>query len=178
MIDKRGITEILAILQTAYPGFYRGMTQQQLEDARKLWLLHFEAQDMNVLGTAVNRLIATRKETWPPTIGEVNDMISEVTGRKDLTAQDAWSIVRKAINNGIYGSRQEWERFPESVRAAVTPDQIRSWAMDDHFNEGVASSGFMRSYREVRERIQRDRMIPENVKDLIRQAGSPKLEEK
>ena len=87
-------------------------------------------------------------------------------------------MVRKAISNGIYGSRQEWERFPDSVRAAVTPDQIRSWAMDDHFNEGVASSGFMRSYRDVKERMQRDRMITENVRPLIPQAGSLKLEEK
>ena len=73
---------------------------------------------------------------------------------------------------------REYEKLPEPVKRAVKPEQMREWALDDHFNEGVASSNFMKNYREMQNREKQDRMIPENVRQLINQvADRMKLEE-
>ena len=177
MTEKETV-QILATLQTAYPGFYRNMSPQQLADARQLWLYHFGGHEYQTVWAAVNRLIATRTETWPPTIGEVNEAIYQMQNPDVLSPMDAWNLVRKAIPNCGYYSMREYEKLPEPVKRAVKPEQMREWALDDHFNEGVASSNFMKNYREMQNREKQDRMIPENVRQLINQvADRMKLEE-
>ena len=177
MTEKETV-QILATLQTAYPGFYRNMAPQQLADARQLWLYHFGGHDYQTVWAAVNRLIATRTETWPPTIGEVNQAIFEMQNPNVLSPMDAWNLVRKALPHCGYYCMREYEKLPEPVKRAVKPEQMREWALDDHFNEGVASSNFMKNYREMQNREKQDRMIPENVRQLISQvADKMKLEE-
>ena len=177
MTEKETV-QILATLQTAYPGFYRNMAPQQLADARQLWLYHFDSHEYQTVWAAVNRLIATRTETWPPTIGEVNQAIFEMQNPDVLSPMEAWYLVRKAIPHCGYYSMREYEKLPEQVKRAVKPEQMREWALDEHFNEGVASSNFMKNYREMQNREKQDRMIPENVRQLISQvADRMKLEE-
>ncbi|KAB0577334.1 loader and inhibitor of G40P protein [Fusobacterium naviforme] len=177
-MTEKEILQVLATLQTAYPGFYRGMQQQQLADAKQLWMYHFGNHSFNTVWAAVNRLIATRTETWPPTIGEVNEAIYQMQNPDALSPMDAWNLVRKALPNCGYYSMREYEKLPEQVRRAIKPEQMREWALDDHFNEGVASSNFMKNYREMQAREKQDRMIPDNVRKLINQvADKMKLEE-
>lgn len=170
-MTEKEILQVLATLQTAYPGFYRGMQPQQLNDAKQLWMYHFGNQDFNTVWAAVNRLIATRTETWPPTIGEVNEAIYQMQNPDVLSPMDAWNLVRKAIPNCGYYSMREYEKLPPEVKAAVRPEQMREWALDEHFNEGVASSNFMKNYREMQSRAKVDRMIPDNVRQLISQVA-------
>lgn len=178
MTEKETL-QIMTVLQTAYPGFYRGMSPKQLTEAERLWQYQFGERDFPTVWAAVNRLIATRTETWPPTIGEVNEAIYQMQNPNILSPMDAWNLVWKAIPNCGYYSMREYENLPPEVQAAVSPEQMREWALDDHFNEGVASSNFMKNYREVQSRAKMDRMIPENVRQLISQtADRMRLEEK
>ena len=177
MTEKETL-QIMTVLQTAYPGFYRGMAAQQLAQAEQLWQYQFGGKDYQIVWAAVNRLIATRTETWPPTIGEVNEAIYQMQNPDVLSPMDAWNLVRKAIPHCGYYSMREYEKLPEQVKRAVRPEQMREWALDEHFNEGVASSNFMKNYREMQSREKQDRMIPDNVRQLIsRVADKMKLEE-
>lgn len=178
-MTEKEIIQILATLQTAYPGFYRNMTPQQLADAKQLWLLHFGNHDYKTVWAAVNRLIATRTETWPPTIGEVNEAIHTMQNPDVLSPMEAWALVRKALPHCGYYSMREYEKLPPEVKRAISPEQMREWALDEHFNDGVASSNFMKNYREMQARDKEDRMIPQNIRCLIEQAsGNLKLEAK
>lgn len=156
---------ILGTLQTAYPSFYRGQTKEQIEATVRLWTDMFSDTEYALVEGAVRAIIATRVESFPPTIGLVNEMIQKLTSPW-LTPMEAWGLVRKAIRNGTYGSREEWEKLPEEVKATITPEQIRAWAMDDNFNESVVSSNFMRSFS-VRAQENRDmKVISERVKTI------------
>ena len=77
------------------------------------------------------------------------------------------NYILKAIRNGIYGAQEEWGRLPEDIKPIVSPEQIRSWAMDNDFNEEVASSNFMRSYKQAMERKKKEQMTPENIQGMI-----------
>lgn len=165
-MNREEVVKVLAVLQTAYPAFYRQETKDRIESTIALWCVHFKDKEYRIVSAAVNALIATKVDGYPPTIGAVNAMIQKLT-HSEMTEQEAWGFVRKAISNSLYNSRDEWERLPEEVKRAVTPDQLRTWALDMDFNESVASSNFMRSYRARSESERQRSMIPLEVKNSI-----------
>ena len=142
--------KILAVLQTAYPHFYRGETQESLSDAVRLWAFMFADDDYAQVSSAVSALISSRSETFPPNIGQVKQMLYKATHRDEMTGAEAWGLVRKAIGRSSYHAAEEHEKLPEEVRACVTPEQLRAWAVDEEFNEPVVMSHFIRSYNEKR----------------------------
>jgi hypothetical protein len=76
-----------------------------------------------------------------------------MTKAPQMNEMEAWSLVRKAISNGYYGAEEEFAKLPDDVKRAVgSASQLRTWAMDSGFNEGVAMSQFQRVYRTQQER--------------------------
>ena len=170
--------KILAILQTAYPHFYRGETQESLADAVKLWAVMFADDDYKTVAAAVTALISARTETYPPNIGQVKQKMFDVTHTDERTGTEAWAIVRKAVSRSGYYAAEEWEKLPDDIRACVRPEQLRAWAVDEDFNEPVIMSHFIRAYRE---RAQRDRdyqLMPPSAKAALEQRQRDQLPER
>ena len=81
---------------------------------------------------------------------------------------EAWSLVSKAIRNSAYNSVEEFAKLPPIVQNAVgLPDQLRTWALDENYNEQVISSNFMRCYRTELARHEELSKMPAEIKDLI-----------
>ena len=68
-----------------------------------------------------------------------------------------------------------WEKFPEQVKAAVTPDQLRTWALDENFNQGVAESNFIRSFQLSQRRAANDFALPQDLKTALVNASGGKV---
>lgn len=66
---------------------------------------------------------------------------------EEMSAQEAWSLVYKAICNSAYNSLEEFEKLPKMAQMAVgSADNLRSQAIDSDFNLGVAQSNFIKAY--------------------------------
>ena len=168
--------KILAILQTAYPHFYRGETPESLSDAVRLWAMMFADDDYKTVAAAVTALISARTETFPPNIGQVKQQMYSVTHQDDQTGAEAWALVRRAIGRSSYYAKEEWTKLPESVKAVVTPEQLRAWAMDEDFNEPVVMSHFIRAYRERSERERDFSLMPSATRAVLEQRDQKRLE--
>lgn len=169
-MDRRETLLVLGTLQAAYPAFNKGLTREQLETTVRLWMDQFADKEYALVSRAVSALIATRVESYPPTIGAVNEMIQKLTNPQMLP-MEAWNHVRKAISNGTYHSKEEWEKLPKEVQMSISPEQIRSWAMEENFNEGVAQSNFIRSFTSRQKTSRETDMLPEHIRSLIGQAS-------
>ena len=165
-MTREEVIKVLAVLQTAYPMFYRNQNPEQTRNTVTLWSNMFKDKDFALVSAAVNALIATRTDNYPPSIGAVNAMVLTIT-EKELTPLEAWGHVRKAIRNGIYGAEDEWERLPDAVKEAISPSQIRAWASDEDFNEGVASSNFMKSFAARQKNSREYKMLPADIQNLM-----------
>lgn len=76
---------------------------------------------------------------------------------EEMSAQEAWSLVYKAICNSAYNSITEFEKLPEMAQKAVgSADNLRSYALDYDFNIGVAQSNFLKAYNTLMERKKND----------------------
>lgn len=165
--------KILAVLRGAYPAFYRDITKQEAEATIALWMSMFEEEPYELVGAAVKAFIAGDSKGFPPAIGQIKERIRQITQPEEMTEQEAWSHVSKALRNSTYGSAEEFAKLPPEVQAVVhDPGQLRQWAMAEADEvETVIASNFMRSFR-AKQKASREYMaLPTSVKQLMISAG-------
>jgi len=161
--------KLMAVLETAYPMFYAKKTQQEREDAIKLWAEMFADEPGELVAMAVKALIKSRVSTFPPGIGEITEKIQQITQPDQMTEMEAWSLVAKAVSNSAYNSGEEFKKLPPVVQRLVgAPSQLREWAvMDGEVFNSVVASNFQRSYK-VRAKNEQDYLaLPSSVKAFM-----------
>ena len=165
--EETGI--IMDILSTAYPSFYAGKDAPDPRKVMALWSEMFAEDDVAVVAAAVKTLIACDEKGFPPHIGAVKARMRQITEPDQMTEQEAWALVSRAVRNGIYGSEREFEALPEAVQRIVgSPAQLREWAMMDADTvSSVVSSNFQRSYRARAKHEREFEALPSDVKVFV-----------
>lgn len=161
--------KLMAVLETAYPMFYAKKTQQEREDAIKLWAEMFADEPGEVVAMATKALIKSRVSTFPPGIGEITEKIQQIMQPDQMTELEAWGLVVKAVSNSTYNSGEEFKKLPPVVQRLVgAPSQLKEWAaMDSETLNSVVASNFQRSYK-VRAKNERDYLaLPSSVKSFM-----------
>ena len=129
---------IMSVLRAAYPTYYRDMTRHEAESVVALWEEMFRDDTAEVVALAVKAHI-----------GAIKEAIVKITTPEQMTEAEAWSLVIRAISNGTYGSKQEFDALPPVIQRLVgSPNQLKEWAaMDADVVSSVVASNFQRSYR-------------------------------
>lgn len=168
-MDRKETQGVLALLRAAYPSFYKNMPQRDLLAVVNLWQMQFADLDGKLVLSAVNALISSRVEGFPPTIGAVKEQAARLLLPESLPETAAWALVSRAARNGAYGAEQEFAKLPPLVQKAVgSPGQLRAWAvMETEEVETVVASNFMRTYRQLAAREKERQMLPEALKNIL-----------
>jgi hypothetical protein len=172
-MTREDTIKILSVLRGAYPAFYRDITKQEAESTIALWESMFDEEPYPIVGAAVKAFIAGDSKGFPPSIGQIKERIRQITQPEEMTEQEAWSFVSKALRNSTYGSVEEFAKLPPEVQAVVhDPGQLRQWAMSPADNvETVIASNFMRSFRAKQKVTKEYLALPTEVKRLMISAG-------
>ena len=164
---------VMSALKAAYPPFYKDMRREEAEGIVNLWASMFADDPVQVVLAAVKAHIATDKKGFPPHIGAIKEAIVKVTAPEEMTEQEAWGRVLKAVRNGIYGSQKEFDALPPTLQRIVgSPSQLKEWAlMDGDTVNSVVASNFQRSYR-ARAANEREYMaLPSDVRGVMDSLG-------
>ena len=151
---------VFQILQGAYPSW------KPNRDTLLAWSALFVDEPPEIVVAGVKAFIASDTKGFAPTIGQIKSIIH--TTPDQLTESEAWALVYKAIQNGIYGCFVEFEKLPPLVQKVVgDPMQINAWAQLPDGVSTVVASNFMRNYRTMLERQRMDAAIPPDVKKVL-----------
>lgn len=160
------VVEILEVLKYAYPNFYKGMPQKEIEGIIKLWAMMFEKEDPKIVIEAVKAMITTLK--FPPTIADIKEKVTLLTKEDSMSEMEAWGIIYKAICNSGYNSIENFEKLPSILQKVVgSAKQLKDWALTEDLNMQVVQSNFMRSYKVVKERKELIERLPASCKNII-----------
>lgn len=168
--------KILTILKVAYPQFYRSMSRTEGEGVVSLWASMLMDYPHTEVEAAVKRLLALDTRGYPPSIGQVIQSIAAAKRPEEdeRTESDVWRLVCRAVSNGYYNARAEWERLPEDVREVVDPTQIHDWAMlEDDVRETNIRAMVLRSWRERKERREEMLSLPPSVRASLEALRPP-----
>ena len=172
-MTREDTIKILSVLRGAYPAFYRDITKQEAESTIALWESMFDEEPYELVAAAVKAFISGDGKGFPPAIGQIKERIRLITTPEEMTEQEAWSYVSKALRNSTYGSVEEFAKLPPEVQAVVhDPGQLRQWAMAEADEvETVIASNFQRSFRAKQKTSKEYMALPTSVKQLMISAG-------
>lgn len=172
-MTKQELIKILAILETAYPHFYK---ESNRDNVANLWYMQFKEYSYKEVVSAVHAYIATDTKGYAPIIGQIKDRLYKNTGNGEMTELQAWNIIYKAICNSGYKASEEFDKLPLILKSLVgSPGQLKEWSMmDTNIVNSVVSSNFQRSYKARRASYQENTLIPLEIKKAL---GIENLEE-
>lgn len=159
--------QIMAILKTAYPSYYKGGSNP--EQAAALWTELFADDDALVVATAVKTFIANDEKGFPPAIGQIKKLVIDLTTEKEMTELEAWGLVSRALRNSAYNSREEFQKLPPVVQRIVgSPETLRDWAQaDTNELQTVIASNFQRTYRAMAKSEREFLALPQSTNDIL-----------
>ena len=153
-MDKKDILECLSLLKVAYPYIYRDISDGDAKALVNLWSFSFADSDPQTVKFAVSELI--KRSSYAPSIADIRDYISSMEDIASGTPSDSqmWSILLRAVRNGYYNFREEFEKLPDELKAYVgQPEQLRAWAqIDESIFNSVHQSNFAKNFKASRDR--------------------------
>ena len=156
------------MIQGTYPNF----NPPSKTAAVNAWTLALEEYEEKAVHMAFKLYMQTNTRGFAPAPGQIIDKIHTMTQPQELNEMEAWSLVSKAIRNSGYNSAEEFAKLPPLVQKAVgLPSQLRTWALDENYNEQVAMSSFQRAYKAELKCHEELQKMPKNVRNLIENAN-------
>lgn len=163
-MTREETVKIIRIMVDSYPNY----KPNDISETVDVWQTMLSDYDYNLVAMALKAYILSDTSGFAPSIGQLVSKIQTITKPHELSEMEAWSLVSKAIRNSGYNSVEEFAKLPPIVQNAVgLPDQLRTWALDENYNEQVISSNFMRCYRTELARNEELSKMPEEIKALI-----------
>lgn len=178
-MTREETVKIIRIMVDSYPNY----KPNNISETVDVWYMMLSDYDYNLVAMALKAYILSDTSGFTPSIGQLVSKIQTITKPHKLSEMEAWSLVSKAIRNSGYNSVEEFAKLPPIVQNAVgLPCQLRTWALDENYNEQVVSSNFMRCYRTELARHDELSKMPEEIKALIdnsfRNSYSAQIEDK
>lgn len=142
--------EVFTMLETAYPTHYKKLTNVEKQRSIELWSSLFRNYDSGLVRKAVMNYISSDETGFSPVPGQITKIIYDLLEPDQMTDDEAWELVRKAISNGNYGSEEEFNNLPEALQRAVgSPNMIKSYAMYEPKELEFVRRGVLNSYKQA-----------------------------
>jgi len=151
-MTRQETLKVLSLVRFSYPNAYRGMTDNDIKMAVKLWEGIFKDYTYKDVYTGVTDFIASDTKGFPPVVGQVKALIDK-RANPEISGTDAWGLVLKAMRNAIHNSEEEFKALPKGIQKAVgSPVQLKLWAINTDMKQmEFVKRGFIKDFEEVKE---------------------------
>lgn len=172
------IGRLVYAVRGTYPKYYANMGAEDLKGLSMAWALVLGEYDFAIASRAVQLYLTNDTKGFPPSPGQIVDTIHKITNPQllEMTATEAWALVRKAIRNGYYGAEEEFAKLPTACQRAVgSPSNLRELAqLDIDQVETVEQSHFIKAYNTQVVRERETAKMPSDIRALVEKAVSEK----
>lgn len=167
-MTREETVKIIRIMVDSYPNY----KPNNISETVDVWQMMLSDYDYDLVAMALKAYILSDTGGFAPSIGQLVANIQTISRPQELSEMEAWALVGKAIRNSGYNSVDEFAKLPPLVQKAVgLPDQLRTWALDENYNEQVVSSNFMRCYRNEVENEKKILSMPKEVQALLQNSS-------
>lgn len=161
-MTRNDVKKLFGAMNALYPNFH----PEDLACALDTWAAVLSDADAQSIMSALYIYARTDTTGFAPSIGALMNAKQSITDNAGALA--AWAQVSRAIRNGVYNAVEEFEKLPPVAQKAIgAASMLRTWALDENYNELVVQSHFIKAYNEIYEREKTAAMIPQRLRDMI-----------
>lgn len=107
-MNKLEAAQIIALMQSNYPDEFRTMSEDAMKARVNLWAAMFADEPFEQVKMAVAAHMATDTNRFMPPVGVIKNMVVKMSLPEEMTEQEAWGCVAKALRNSAYNSSVEF----------------------------------------------------------------------
>ena len=115
-MNKEEVYKLIFVTKSVYPQVYSKFTGADFDNMALAWHMAFEDFDYNAISLALKAYITTNTTGFPPVPAQLIQMATQKSPKKEMSSNEAWGLVYKAIQNGLYGYKEEYENSPSYAR--------------------------------------------------------------
>lgn len=171
---------LLMAIVTYYPNYKVPATDAEMKVWLDVWQDMFSDVPYEKIMRALKAFVKSNPTGYGPYIGQLNDMVCKIDELMDDNNNDmeAWDLVAKALRRSSWHSEEEFNKLPPLVQKAVGSAQmLHNWAIDENFNESVAMSQFLKTYRAEVERSKQIKRMPIDIQHMIQERQAKGIEQ-
>ena len=160
--------KIILMLREYYP---RDIESTTIRAKVKAWHIVLQDYSFEVAQAAVVSFVANDRKGFMPTPGQLREQIQTLTAKNELTAQEAWKLVSRAVAKAdLMDPSEQFLQLPAEVQQAVgSANMLREWGLVEQstFNT-VIYSNFLRTFEICRRRRKAWEAIPQSIQVAIK----------
>ncbi|MCK8824710.1 replicative helicase loader/inhibitor [Fuchsiella alkaliacetigena] len=170
-MTRQEVIKILSFISNAYAGkfeFPKG-TEEASETLIQSWLEFLEDYEHQAAKVALKKYIVENPK-WPPAVGELVQEINKIhlPEEDNLLPAEAWSQLVKAIRH--YGYYREQEALESMSPLVAKTVEYMGWReLCYETNTGVLRGQFLKMYKQLQQRQQKENMLPSSLKKEIKE---------
>lgn len=171
MLSFLDVKKLIKLIKTFYPERFRGYTEVDYQDLTEMFQVVFADYTSDQISTAIYLFVRQDVKGFAPTPGQLIEIITKMSSqvRNELSVDEAWDRVVKAVQNSTYNSEKEFEALPDACKkVVVSPRNLIVWGdmSEDEFHT-VIKSHFYRSYNASTLKAKEELKIPASVRTLL-----------
>lgn len=174
-MTKSETMKLMAVIKMGYPHFYEGC--DNMDGVVDFWTEMFADYPLSLVMQAYQKFAATDTKGFPPVIGQIIQSINEIARPQvdELSEGEVWGMVKKALSDGYYHSRQEFDKLPPLVQRAVgNREMIYRWSMmDEEMIESNIRAMVCRSYKALAEAQREKLALPPSLSARLEALKAP-----
>jgi hypothetical protein len=126
----------------------------------------FKEDNGQLVMAAVDNLIVNFK--YPPTIADVKEEMYKLTN-KEVAPIELWAIAKKMIGKGIYMTQEEFEQYPDTIKAFFGGlSGLKDIAkMDSETVNSVIQSNFLKQIKIIQDREKAEKQMLPSTKRVL-----------
>ena len=166
-MSREEVQRLLISIQSLYPTWK--VEEDEMTATINAWHWALEEYPAPEVKAALQMYVKTNNTGFAPSVSQIINGIYKPMEKDTLSEGEAWSLVKRAIQDGNYHAEERYNELPPLVQKAVgSPNMIHQWAGTDTDEVNtVIMSNFQRSYRIIVKREQENVRINPVVKGLI-----------
>lgn len=175
-MTKDEAQRLLYTIETTFPNFH----PEDAAAAAEIWHSVMADIPFNRAMLALKTYIRTDTTGFAPSPGKLIQAVNFLSDGPKLSTAEAWGMVLKALQNGIYGCEEEFAKLPVDVQRSVgSSGQLRALALaGEEYIATVAKAQFERTYNAVTARSEKVSMLPPDLRASLEYHPEPKPEVK
>lgn len=170
-MSRDEVKQLLMRIQATYPNWKPQPNIQMVVD---VWYEYLADYKYNVMLAGLNAYITTDTSGFAPSVGQVIQTLKNYRNKDEVGEMQAWGMIYKAISNGSYHAKEEYDNLPPLLQKVVgSPQSLKEWAMMDIATvNSVVQSNVLRTYKVLRQSEIETERIPERVRLALDKALS------
>lgn len=170
-MNKQETTQIIALLV----GNYTSLAEKSENIKRMMvntWHECLNDLDYKIVLSAVKKTMI--ESPYPPTIHDIRKNAVEICNpSKSKSPMEAWQEAYKMICSGTYMTQEQFNEHSEEVKKFFgnSVENLRSYSCNEDFNVDVVRSNFIKQYDRIERKIKEWKMLPDKMKELIKNTG-------